>query len=98
MNFSKQIGMRRGSLLKIVCLIILIATAVAVTAAGFAQEKALGTTGVKDRSACDQDNGGLTLPAGFRATVFADNLGRARRLTVASGGDVYVNVEQFVHG
>jgi glucose/arabinose dehydrogenase len=35
-------------------------------------------------------NGGITLPAGFRATVFADNLGRLRFLTVAPNGDVYV--------
>lgn len=42
-------------------------------------------------SACDPDNGGLTLPAGFCASVFADNLGRARQLVVAPNGDVYVN-------
>lgn len=39
---------------------------------------------------CDSGNGGITLPAGFCATVFADNLGTARRLTVAPDGDVYV--------
>ena len=42
-------------------------------------------------SGCDPDNGGLTLPPGFCASVFADNLGRARHLTVAPNGDVYVN-------
>ena len=40
---------------------------------------------------CDPGNAGLTLPSGFCASVFADNLGRARHLTVAPNGDVYVN-------
>jgi glucose/arabinose dehydrogenase len=34
---------------------------------------------------------GLTLPAGFCATVFADKIGHARHLSVASNGVVYVN-------
>jgi len=42
-------------------------------------------------AACDEGNGGITLPAGFCATVFADNIGHARHLTVAANGDVYVN-------
>ncbi|WP_353227579.1 c-type cytochrome [Novosphingobium sp.] len=40
---------------------------------------------------CAADNGGLTLPPGFCATVFADNLGHARHMTVADDGTVYVN-------
>ncbi|GAC1480006.1 MAG: sorbosone dehydrogenase family protein [Gemmatimonadaceae bacterium] len=39
---------------------------------------------------CDQDNGGITLPDGFCATVFADNAGAARHITVAPNGDVFV--------
>jgi len=42
-------------------------------------------------SACAADNGGLTLPPGFCATVFADNLGHTRHMTVAADGTVYVN-------
>lgn len=42
---------------------------------------------------CDPDNGGLTLPAGFCAAVFADNVGRARHLTVAPNGDVFVALD-----
>src|SRR4029450_10913600 len=34
---------------------------------------------------------GIALPPGFCATVFADNLGHARHLTVTSNGLVYVN-------
>ncbi len=41
---------------------------------------------------CDDDNGGLELPAGFCATVFATDLGPARHLAVAPNGDVYVSV------
>jgi hypothetical protein len=39
--------------------------------------------------ACDPDNGGIKLPAGFCALVAADGLGPARHLVAASNGDVY---------
>ena len=42
--------------------------------------------------ACDADNGGLTLPAGFCAKVIADDIGAARNLVVAPNGDVYVSI------
>jgi glucose/arabinose dehydrogenase/mono/diheme cytochrome c family protein len=41
--------------------------------------------------ACPANNGGIALPPGFCATVFADNLGHARHLAVATDGVVYVN-------
>ncbi len=41
--------------------------------------------------ACAGDNGGITLPDGFCATVYADGIGPARHLTVAANGDVYVS-------
>jgi len=44
-----------------------------------------------DATTCPTDNGGLTLPPGFCATVFADNLGHTRHLAVAADGTVYVN-------
>jgi glucose/arabinose dehydrogenase len=40
--------------------------------------------------ACDPDNGGLQLPAGFCAAVVADNLGPARHMAAAPNGDLYV--------
>ncbi len=40
---------------------------------------------------CAGDNGGITLPRGFCATVFADNIGHARHLVVAPNGVVFVN-------
>ena len=39
---------------------------------------------------CAPDNGGITLPAGFCATVFADGIGHARNLVVSAQGVVYV--------
>jgi glucose/arabinose dehydrogenase/mono/diheme cytochrome c family protein len=40
---------------------------------------------------CPGDDSGLTLPAGFCATIFADGVGHARHLVVAKNGVVYVN-------
>ena len=40
---------------------------------------------------CAASNGGLSLPPGFCATVFADHVGHARHLAVAADGTVYVN-------
>jgi hypothetical protein len=40
---------------------------------------------------CAAENGGITLPQGFCATVFADNVGHARQMAVAANGVVYVN-------
>jgi glucose/arabinose dehydrogenase len=39
---------------------------------------------------CAPDNGGLTLPTGFCATVFADSVLGARHIAVAPNGDVFV--------
>ncbi|MBV9339395.1 MAG: c-type cytochrome [Acidobacteria bacterium] len=40
---------------------------------------------------CANDESGLQLPAGFCATVFADNVGHARHMVAAQNGVVYVN-------
>jgi glucose/arabinose dehydrogenase len=39
--------------------------------------------------ACDNGNGGLNLPTGFCATIFADKLGSPRHIVVSASGDVY---------
>lgn len=41
---------------------------------------------------CDPDNGGLTLPTGFCASVVAENVGRGRHLVVAPNGDLFVSI------
>lgn len=43
--------------------------------------------------ACDPDNGGITLPAGFCAVVAIDGIGHARHIVVAPNGDVYVALQ-----
>lgn len=42
----------------------------------------------------DTDNGGITLPPGFRAVVVADKLKPLRNLTVAPNGDLYVKTRE----
>jgi glucose/arabinose dehydrogenase len=62
---------------------------VLTTGSSFGAEQRMATpAGAK---ACAGDNGGITLPPGFCATVFADNIGHARHLVVAPNGVVYVN-------
>jgi glucose/arabinose dehydrogenase/mono/diheme cytochrome c family protein len=60
-----------------------------VTNSSFAAETR--NTAGAGKKACAADNGGITLPPGFCATVFADNVGHARHLVVAANGVVYVN-------
>jgi hypothetical protein len=42
-------------------------------------------------TAGDASETSLTLPPGFRATVFADSLGQARHITSRPSGEVYLN-------
>jgi glucose/arabinose dehydrogenase len=42
--------------------------------------------------ACDAGNGGMTLPAGFCATIFADGVGSPRHVVVTPAGIVYAMV------
>ncbi len=46
---------------------------------------------------CSAGTGGLKLPPGFCATVFADKIGHARHLVVAPTGVVYVNTWSSVY-
>lgn len=45
-------------------------------------------------AACDNDDGGLSLPPGFCAGIVADGLAPVRQLAVAPNGDVYAAVRQ----
>ncbi|HXW72432.1 MAG TPA: PQQ-dependent sugar dehydrogenase [Methylocella sp.] len=51
----------------------------------------LASASSQQNNACAGDPGGITLPSGFCATVFADGIGHARHLAVAQDGTVYVN-------
>ena len=50
-----------------------------------------GSTAAATVASCTGDNGGLTVPDGFCATIFADSLGHVRHIAVAGNGDVYAN-------
>jgi glucose/arabinose dehydrogenase len=60
---------------------------------GGASGSASATADTTFPAKCVGDNAGLTLPAGICATVFADSIGPARHIVVASNGDVYVTLE-----
>ena len=53
--------------------------------------------GARGAEVCAGDNGGITLPPGFCATVFADNIGHARQMAVAPNGVLYVNTWSGVY-
>lgn len=59
--------------------------------AGPSSSQDSAATADKGASSCPGDNGGLSLPKGFCATVFADGIGHARQLAVGADGTVYVN-------
>jgi glucose/arabinose dehydrogenase len=77
------------------CSLAAIATAVAfgacVKSEGSAADSTSSASSTTSSAACAGDNGGLKLPDGFCATVFADTIGHARHIVVSSNGDVYVN-------
>jgi glucose/arabinose dehydrogenase len=51
-------------------------------------------TAQANSQSCPNDDGGLKLPAGFCATIFADDVGHARHMAVAPSGVLYVNTCQ----
>ena len=46
----------------------------------------------------DTDNGGISLPEGFRALVVADNLGRGRHIDINDNGDIYMALRRLNNG
>jgi glucose/arabinose dehydrogenase len=81
------IGARRVCSSVALSLSIFLACTSAQTSVSGSATQSVATT------ACSGDNAGLTLPAGFCATIFADSVGRARHLVVNSNGDVYTVLE-----
>jgi glucose/arabinose dehydrogenase len=69
-----------------------IATSGGILACGGA-DRAPGAAGSADTGAATTSSAvdTITVPAGFRATVFADTIGQARQLTTRPNGDLYVN-------
>jgi len=75
--------------------LIVIVLAVFIAAAAF---KSIALSPAPVAPAFAEDNGGITLPEGFRAVVVADSLGAARHLAVSGTGDVYVKLERVRNG
>jgi glucose/arabinose dehydrogenase/mono/diheme cytochrome c family protein len=81
----KTIGMTRVTVARAGLLGILLLTG-SPSSAQNADRTAVGAA-----QPCAGDNGGITLPPGFCATVFADNIGHARQMVVAASGVLYIN-------
>jgi len=77
------------SFLKVLAIVALITTVDAAKATDTLQAKSRRTEVI---------NGGLKLPEGFSATIFATDLGRARHIAVNPNGDLYVKLDRAVKG
>lgn len=44
------------------------------------------------------DNGGITLPDNFKAVVVSDSAGKARHITIAENGDIYIALSEPENG
>jgi glucose/arabinose dehydrogenase len=96
MNRAPRTSVRCANTLRLgVAALVVGLAAVACTksdnGASVADSSGTASSTAQSTTSCAGDNGGLTLPAGFCATVFADTIGHARHIVVNSNGDVYVN-------
>jgi glucose/arabinose dehydrogenase len=73
-------------------LLIIALAAITVGAFMLPAQKQSGRVATASSQPCpNNDDSGLTLPPGFRATIFADGIGHARHMVVAPNGVLYVN-------
>jgi glucose/arabinose dehydrogenase len=82
LNFSLALGAAAGFFTMVSC---------KGKESGTNTSTATGSSAAATTVACASDNGGITLPTGFCASVFADTLGHTRHIVVAGNGNVYVN-------
>jgi glucose/arabinose dehydrogenase len=75
---------------------LILACTVVIAATAFAND----TTKVASSSAghITRDEAPITLPQGFKSVVVTSGLGKARHLTVAANGDVFVKLEKLKDG
>jgi glucose/arabinose dehydrogenase/mono/diheme cytochrome c family protein len=66
-------------------------TAVVAACCVVAASTASAASAAPGAGTCPNNDSGLTLPAGFCASIFADGIGHARHLVVSPSGVVYVN-------
>ena len=84
-------GIRRIVAYSLASIATVLAFAACVKSESSTADSTASASSTSSSAACTGDNGGLKLPDGFCATVFADNIGHARHIAVSSNGDVYVN-------
>src|SRR5207248_5854435 len=73
-------------------LLSVLVAAIAVVVISLVHAHKPSNTAVAPKSqVCPNDDSGLTLPAGFCATIFADGIGHARHMVAAPNGVLYVN-------
>ena len=75
------------ALLSVVVALVAIGVVISVVHA----HKPSSPASVAKNDACPNDDSGLTLPPGFCATIFADNIGHARHMVASPSGVLYVN-------
>jgi len=81
----EHLPFRKDRTTRTAALIAILLSTVSPSAAQERQNAAAGP------APCPAGDGGITLPAGFCATVFADNIGHARQMVFAPNGVLYVN-------
>src|SRR4051812_502777 len=76
--------------------ILFLACTVVIAAAAFGSD----STRVKSSSTgtVKRDEAPITLPQGFKSVVVTSGLGKARHLTVAANGDIFVKLEKLKDG
>lgn len=84
-------GSKRIAVYSLASIATVLAFAACVKSESSTADSTASTSSTASSGACAGDNGGLKLPDGFCATVFADTIGHARHIVVSSNGDVYVN-------
>ncbi len=83
--------MRNKMISKTSLSVIVALAAICLGGSFVSKQKESSAASEAESHACPNDDSGLSLPAGFCATVFADGIGHARQMVVSSNGVLYVN-------
>src|SRR4030095_3788284 len=58
----------------------------------------LGPIKKRKKGSGEIENAGLTIPAGFSASLIADSVGRARHIVVTKKGALYIKLSKLING
>ena len=85
-------GTRSGTM--VVAGVLALGAIVVISGFGPGRSRSLGSAPAKVPAVkCDVGNGGITLPEGFCATIYADTVGLPRHMAVAPNGDVFIALQ-----